>query len=90
MAVLVDLVVRVAFHEDVVFSVHCHHRHLAEHVHHGLCLRLLIGLHVVADAVYLLFDQLALGLDDDALQFLVPCDGVTLVFLFRCRLVHLL
>ena len=62
----------------IVLSVNSHHRHFPQHVHHSLCLRLLIALHVVGNAVNLLFDKLLLGFDNDAFQFLIPCDGVVL------------
>ena len=76
MAVLVDTVVGVATDKDVVVAVDGDHGHLAQHVEHGLRLRLAIGLHVVAHTVELLLDELALGLDDDAVELLVPRDGV--------------
>ena len=77
-AVLIDFEVAVALHEDVVLTVHRHHRHFAQHVEHGLCLRFVISLHIVADAVYLLLDELALGFDFHTFQFLAPRDGIAL------------
>ena len=76
MAVLVDLEVAVTFHEDIILSIDGNHWHLAQHVEHGLCLRLVICLHIVTDTVDLLLDELALGLDLYVFQFLVPGDGV--------------
>ena len=39
---------------------------------------ILIGLYVVADAVYFLFDQLTLSLDSYTVQCLAPCHRVVL------------
>ena len=78
MAVLVYLKTAIALDEDVILSIHRHHWHLAQHVHHGLRLRLLIGLHVVGDTVYFLLDELLLRFNHYAVQFLVPGDGIVL------------
>ena len=72
MPILVYLEVTVALHADVAFSVNGYHRYLSQHICHRERLRFPVGLHVVAYAVYLLLNQLALGLYLDSFQFFVP------------------
>ena len=61
--VLVYLKTAVAFNLYIIFAINGYHRHLAQHIKHGLRFWLFIRLDIVTYAVDVLFNQLALGLN---------------------------
>ena len=76
MAVSVDFVLTASFHTDVLLCVNADERYFLEHLQDVVGLRLLVGLHVVANAVDFCLDELALRLHGHSLQHLLPSKGV--------------
>ena len=76
MSVLIYLETAVSFYLYVILTIHSYHWHLAQHIQHVKSFRLLVGLHVIAYAVYILLYELLLDFDNYAVEFLVPGDGI--------------
>ena len=61
MSIAEDFEVRLAVDTYLVVGIDGHQRHLAQHSQHVVGLAVVILGHVIADAVHLLLDELALG-----------------------------
>ena len=68
MAVAENLEILLPVHADFVAGIDAHHGHLAQHRQHVVGLAVGILGHIIADAVHLLLDELALGGDRHILQ----------------------